>query len=150
MENKGRTRELSGATDQFVFPNDEGRWTMDEKKTEMNDTTNVGQRRFPFLTVIATLITLFAFLGLMVLAYHSPNYLEETKVEPKIDPTTKLNDLREKNQAVLEGNPGSGGKMSVSEATARLLGTLKSEKDTLPFPIPEPPATLTPETKQKN
>ena len=103
---------------------------------------------FPFITVIATLITLFAFLGLSVLVYRSPNYLGEPKVEPKTDPAAKLEDIREKNQAVLEGRPGSGAKMSVPEATDKLLGKLKSEKDTLPFPAPEPPAPPEPKAKK--
>jgi hypothetical protein len=104
---------------------------------------------FPFVTVIATLLTLFAFLGLTVLAYRSPNYLGETKTEPKADPAAKLDEVREKNQAVLDGKPGSGGKMSVAEATERLLGKLKSEKDKLPFPTPEPLVVPVPETKGK-
>jgi hypothetical protein len=82
------------------------------------------------------------------LAYRSPNYLGETKTEPKIDPATKLDEVRSKNQATLEGKPESGGKMSLSEATDRLLATLKSEKDKLPFPTPEP-AVPPPETKAK-
>jgi hypothetical protein len=119
----------------------------------MTDTTQTPTeaepRSFPFITVIATIITLFAFLGLMVLAYNSPNYLGETKVEPKIDPANKLNEVRARNQAVLDAQPGSGGKMPISEATARLLGSLKSEKDTLPFPMPEPPVPPAPEPKTK-
>lgn len=115
----------------------------------MTTETEPETRGFPFITVIATLLTLFAFLGLMILAYNSPNYLGETKVEPKIDPAAKLNDVRARNQAVLDGNPGSGGKMSASEATSRLLTTLKSEKDTLPFPMPEPPVPPAPEPKTK-
>lgn len=115
----------------------------------MSDTVEPEPRGFPFITVIATLITLFAFLGLMILAYNSPNYLGDTKVEPKIDPATKLEEVRARNQAVLDAQPGSGAKMPVSEATARLLSTLKSEKDTLPFPMPEPPAPPMPEQKQK-
>jgi hypothetical protein len=106
------------------------------------------QKSFPFITVLATLIALFAFLGLAVLAYNSPNYLGETKAEPKIDPATKLEEVKARNQAALEGKPGSGARMSVSEATSRLLGTLKSEKDTLPFPTPEPPQPP-PEPKKK-
>ena len=94
---------------------------------------------FPFITALATLVTLFAFLGLMVLAYRSPNYLGDTKVEPKVDPAAKLDEVRARNQAALDGNPGSGAKMSVSAATAELLGKLKSEKDTLPFPTEPPP-----------
>jgi hypothetical protein len=106
-------------------------------------------KSFPFVTVLATLITLFAFLGLSVLVYRSPNYLGEPKVEPKTDPATKLEEVRERNQAVLDGKPGSGGKMSVTEATDRLLGNLKSEKDTLPFPTPEPAIPPMPEPKTK-
>jgi hypothetical protein len=106
----------------------------------MTNNEEAATKGFPYITVVATLITLFAFLGLVVLAYNSPNYLGDTKVEPKIDPAVRLEEVRAKNQAALEGAAGSGGKMPVSEATARLLGTLKSDKDTLPFPTPEPPA----------
>jgi hypothetical protein len=106
-------------------------------------------KAFPFVTVFATLIGLFAFLGLTVWVYRSPNFLGETKSEPKVDPATKLEEVRERNQAVLDGKPGSGGKMSVSEATDRLLGTLKSEKDKMPFPTPEPPVQPAQETKAK-
>ncbi len=106
-------------------------------------------RAFPFVIVLATLIALFAFLGLTVWVYRSPNYLGETKAEPKVDPAAKLDEVRERNQAVLDGKPGSGGKLSVSEATDRLLGKLKSEKDKLPFPTPEPPVQPTQETKAK-
>jgi hypothetical protein len=104
---------------------------------------------FPYLTVIATLATLFLFLGLMVIAYNSPNYLSDTKpAEPKADPAAKLSEVKAKNQAILDGNPSAGAKMSVGEATAKLLSTLKSEKDTLPFPTPEP-APPAPEPKKK-
>ena len=41
--------------------------------------------RFPFATVLATLATLFLFAGLVVVAYNSPNYLGETKSEPKAE-----------------------------------------------------------------
>jgi hypothetical protein len=104
-------------------------------------------RGFPFLTVLATLVTLFAFLGLMVLAYRSPNYLGESKAEPKVDPAVQLNEVRARNQAVLAGNPGTNTKMSLSEATSLLLEKLKTEKDTLPFPTPEPPAPASAEPK---
>jgi hypothetical protein len=118
--------------------------------TDSTETPNEPKPKgFPFITVIATLITLFAFLGLTVLAYRSPNYLGETKTEPKTDPAAKLEEVRSKNQAALEGQPGGGHKMSVSEATDRLLGTLKSEKDKLPFPTPEPPVQPVPEAKTK-
>ncbi|VTU02209.1 unnamed protein product [Gemmataceae bacterium] len=104
-------------------------------------------RGFPFATVAATLATLFAFLGLMVLAYKSPNYLDGTRPEPKPDPEAKLREVRARNDAVLAG---SGAKMSVPAATAELLGKLKSEKDRLPFPAPEPAASAPPvEPKKK-
>jgi hypothetical protein len=96
---------------------------------------------FPFITVLATLATLFLFVALMVVAYQSPNYLSDPaklEGEPKTDPATKLNEIRSKNQAILDGNPATGTRMSVRAATAELLGKLKSEKDTLPFPMPEP------------
>ena len=70
----------------------------------------------------------------------SPNYLErptERRPSRRPDPATKLDEVQAKNQAVLDGTR-SGAKMSVRAATAKLLGTLKSEKDTLPFPMPEP------------
>lgn len=105
-------------------------------------------RGFPFITVLATLVALFAFLGLVVLAYNSPNYLGETKAEPKVDPATRLEEVKARNQTVLDGKPGSGARMSVSEATSRLLVTLKNEKDALPFPTPEPPQPP-PEPKKK-
>ncbi len=103
---------------------------------------------FPFITVGATLATLFAFLALMLLAYNSPNYLDEKKdeTEPKPDAATRLSEVRAKNQAILDGN---GAKMSVGVATAELLGKLKSEKDHLPFPMPEPPAPPPVEPKKK-
>src|SRR5690242_8310281 len=106
----------------------------------MADTSEPETRRFPFVTVLATLATLFLFVGLMVIAYRSPNYLAEpTKPEgePKLDPATKIAEVRAKNQAILDGNPATGTKMSVRHATAELLGKLKNEKDTLPFPMPE-------------
>ena len=105
-----------------------------------------------YVTVLATLATLFLFVALMVIAYRSPNYLSDpTRIEsePKADPATKLGDVRAKNQAILEGNPTTGTKMSVRVATAELLGKLKSEKDTLPFPMPEPAQPPAPDPKKK-
>ncbi len=93
---------------------------------------------FPFVTVALSFATFFVFVGLLALAYNSPNYLTETKPEPRADPAVKLEELRAKNQAILDGSPGSGAKMSVGAATAELLGKLKTEKDRLPFPVAEP------------
>src|SRR5262245_38104952 len=104
-----------------------------------NNANPTDARGFPFITVLASLATFFAFLGLMVLIYDRwPNPLREQKTEPnadqKADPAPKLEDIRARNQALLDG---IGAKMSVDAATAELLGKLKSEKDRLPFPLPE-------------
>lgn len=103
-------------------------------------------RGFPFVTVAATLATLFVFLGLVVLAYKSPNYLDGTRPEPKPDPEARLKELRARNDAVLAG---SGAKMSVPAATGELLGKLKTEKDRLPFPAPEPAVSAPPVDPKK-
>lgn len=115
-------------------------------------------RGFPFVTVVFTLAAFFGFVGLMLIAYKNPSVLEEPKVEvdakgdpkdkpePKVDPATKLSELRARNQAALDG---VGSKMSVEAAQKQLLEKLKSEKDRLPFPQPEPPVTATPDPKKK-
>lgn len=120
-------------------------------------TTTPEPRGFPFVTVLATFAALFAFLGLAALAYRSPNYLAEPKSEvksqaeeePKPDPETRLREIQAKNQAVLDGKPGTGTTMSVGEAADKLLASLKSEKDHLPFPVPEPPPLVIPKTEPK-
>src|SRR5262245_21999885 len=102
-----------------------------------NDAHDPEPKGFPFVTAALTLATLFVFLGLMVLAYRSPNYLDEKKdpAEPKPDPAAKLAEIRAKNQAALEG---AGAKMSVSAATAELLDRAKKDGK-LPFPVEPPP-----------
>lgn len=96
---------------------------------------------FPYLTVLATLLTLFLFAALMLLAYHSPyNQRVETDVsiDNKLDPETKLAEIRAKNQAILEGKPESGVRMSLQAAMGELLSKLQDEQDVLPFPQPPP------------
>src|SRR4051812_30070943 len=75
---------------------------------------------FPFWTVAAAFVTFFMFLGLMWLAYHSSSPLAappappaDTKAEPKVDPAVKLDEVKARNQAALDG---VGAKMSVREA----------------------------------
>jgi hypothetical protein len=107
---------------------------------------------FPFVTVIATFATLFLFVALMVVAYRSPDYFgepEKPPAEPKADPAQKLADVKARNRAILDGDPTTGTKMSVKTAAAELLGQLKGEKDTLPFPTPEPAEPAAPEPKKK-
>ena len=104
------------------------------------------------ITVLATFVTLFLFVALMVVAYRSPSYLAEPTppdAEPTLDPATKLNDVRTRNRAILDGNPATGTRMSMKAATAELLGKLKTEKDTIPFPMPEPAQPPAPEPKKK-
>src|SRR5882724_4717716 len=120
--------------------------------TNTNTATEPEPKGFPYITVLATLATLFLFVALIAIAYNSPNYLSDTKPagEPKADPATKLAEIRSKNQAILDGNPTTDTKMSVNAATAELLGKLKGAKDTLPFPMPEPPQPPpVPEPKKK-
>jgi hypothetical protein len=117
----------------------------------MAETPDAEPKRFPVFTVLATLATLFLFVALMVVAYQSPGYLNEPAptAEPKLDPATKLAEVRTKNRAILDGDPSTGTKMSVKAATSELLGKLKSPKDSLPFPIPEPAQPPAPEPKKK-
>jgi hypothetical protein len=90
-------------------------------------------RGFPFATVLATLVGLFLFFGLVLVAYYSPNYLGETKAEPKADPATKLNEVRVKNRAVLDGTD-PGVKMPLGRAVAEVL-TYTEKNNRLPFPV---------------
>jgi hypothetical protein len=92
---------------------------------------------FPFATVLATLGGFFLFLALVLVAYYSPNYLGEPKSEPKADPVGKLNEVRAKNQAVLDGKD-PGVKLSLPEATAEVLGYAE-KSNRLPFPVEPAP-----------
>ena len=100
---------------------------------------------FPVMTVLATVATLFVFVGLVLLAYRSPNYLGDTKVEPKADPAAKLTEVRAKNQAVLDGTDPTV-KMSVGKATAELV-TAAEAAGKLPFPVEPLPPPKAPEKK---
>src|SRR5205823_1358951 len=95
---------------------------------------------FPYLTVLATVATLFLFVGLVLVAYRSPNYLGDSTAEPKTDPATKLNDVRARNQAVLDGTD-PGVKLTVGESATQLAAAADAAKDEknprgkLPFPF---------------
>lgn len=109
---------------------------------------------FPVATALASLVGLFLFLGLVLVAYYSPNYLTGPAAEPKADPAVKLADVRAKNQAVLDGaDPGV--KLSADRATTELLAgidktkTEKSKLGRLPFPV-EPPKAAPADTKEKD
>lgn len=120
----------------------------------INDTNTPQRPNFPFWTVAAAFVTFFAFLVLMWFAYQSSSPLAappapstDTKTEPKIDPTVKLDEVKARNQAALDG---VGAKMPVREAHGKLLGTLKGPNDKLPFPTPEPPVVAVPADKKDN
>jgi hypothetical protein len=106
---------------------------------------------FPFVTVAATLGILFVFLGLMWLATRKENPLEAPKpettggeTEPKLDAAAKLDEVKARNQAALDG---VGAKMSLRDAHGKLLATLKGPNDKLPFPTPEQVVTPAPAKK---
>jgi len=99
---------------------------------------------FPYLTVVATVGTLFLFLGLAFIAYRSPNYLGDAPSDVKTDPATKLSDVKARNRAVLDGND-PGVRMTAAESASHLAATAETAKDEknprgrLPFPV-EPKA----------
>ncbi len=104
-----------------------------------NGAANGSSNGFPYLTVLATVLALFLFAALVLLAYYSSYDRAQTRGsngEELVDPRFKLEELRAKNQAILEGRPGSGAKMPVAAAEAELLSRLPSETDRLPFPRP--------------
>ncbi len=96
------------------------------------------RKRFPFITVGATLCVLFVFLFLMWFVAARGSLLEspkpDAKAEQKVDAAAKLDELNARNENALKG---VGAKMSHNEARAKLLGQLKSPNDKLPFPTPE-------------
>jgi hypothetical protein len=107
---------------------------------------------FPFVTVLATLGVLFAFVFLIWLAAHKENPLAEpkpettdAKEEPKLDAAAKLDEVKARNEAALAG---VGAKMSRDEAHGKLMATLKGPNDKLPFPTPEPPVPAAPAAKK--
>ena len=111
---------------------------------------------FPFVTVAATFATLFVFLGLVVIAYRSPNGLDvpksdatDAKGEPKLDAGAKLDEVKARNEAALNG---VGAKRSQREARDALVSKLKGPNDKLPFPTPEPavPAAPAPTAPKKD
>lgn len=105
---------------------------------------------FPYLTAVATVLTLFLFLGLVIVAYRSPNYLGDSPADTAIDGATKLNEVKARNRAVLDGKDATV-KMSANEAAEKLTTAAEQSKDAthkhgvLPYPA-EPKV---PEKKDK-
>lgn len=104
---------------------------------------------FPFLTVGSTLVALFAFLGLMWLAYQKGSPLGLPTPAPEageVRASPDVDEIGARNEAALNG---VGAKMSREEARAKLLANLKGPNDKLPFPAPEPPAPPAPKRDEK-
>ena len=119
--------------------------------TEKQDTNGNKPPGFPVLTVISTLVILFLFATLMLLAYYYSFYAPPSPTEEDqetADPARKLAEIQAKNQAILEGRPETGTAMSLEKAMDQLLSQLRSEKDTMPFPKPSPAPPA--ETKDKS
>jgi hypothetical protein len=97
-------------------------------------------RGFPFATAFAALAGLFLFFGLMMYFQHSPNPLGGAKREPAVEPVEKLDAVRARNQAVLDGYDPTV-KYSVDQSTAAILEQTAKTKDAknphgrLPFPV---------------
>lgn len=96
-------------------------------------------RGFPFATALATLAALFLFLVLVLYVYRSPNPLGEGQSGETADPAGKLDDVRARSKAVLDGHDPSV-KMSADQAAAALIEHATKSKDEknphgrLPFP----------------
>lgn len=119
---------------------------------EKQDENGTKPPSFPYLTVLASFLTLFLFVALMLLAYYYPSAMPPsvTEDEETLDPASKLREIEARNRAVLEGRPETGTQMSVDAAWEKLLNQLRSEKDTLPFPRPLPLPPPDSKVKDKN
>ncbi len=119
---------------------------------DMTDTPPPPQPRFPYVTAVVAGLVLFLFVGLVILVYRSPNYLGGVVAEPKTDPVTKLNEVRARNQAVLNGTDQSA-RVSVDESTNAVLAhAAKTKTEKNPYgrlPFPAEPKPVTPEKKEQ-
>ena len=93
---------------------------------------------FPFVTVLATLATLFLFVGLVVVAYNSPNYLSDTK--PSRAEGRPGGEAR-RGAGQEPGDPRRQRPRDEDVGRERDRGVARQRsratKDTLPFPMPE-------------
>lgn len=109
--------------------------------------------RFPFVTVGAALGVLFAFLFLMWFVTVRENLAEAQRAadaqkdQPKPDAATKLDEVKARNEAALNG---VGAPMSRDEARSKLLTKLKGPNDQMPFPLPEPTQAVPKKDEKKD
>lgn len=86
--------------------------------------------------ILATLVTLFAFVGLVALAYRQSGAERPESTRP--DPKERLETLRAKNQAVLDGSePGNPKLLPLDKAAADVVAKASATGE-LPFPAPPP------------
>ncbi len=113
---------------------------MSETITEKQEASGARPPAFPYLTVLASVLTLFLFMALMLLVYYSSSAVTPSAPDDQepLDPGRKLAEIKAKNQAILEGRPETGTQMSVDAAFEKLLNQLRSETDIMPFPKPLP------------
>ena len=96
--------------------------------------------RFPYFSALAAFASLFIFFALVHLVYNVPNPLDESRTEQRSAPTEKLDDVRLRNEALLNGTDPSV-QMSTEQATAAILECAAKSKDAktphgrLPFPV---------------
>jgi hypothetical protein len=107
--------------------------------TDPTPTTDLPQAAgFSYATALATLAALFLFLGVMIYVHRS-NLLGHPSPAPAADPVEKLDAVRARNKAVLDGHDPTV-KLSVDQAAAALLDHTAKTKDDkaphgrLPFP----------------
>jgi hypothetical protein len=112
-----------------------------------NNTNAPQHQSFPFITVGATLGVLFVFLFLMWTAARKENPLEAPKPDAReVKTPPNLDEIKARNEAALNG---VGAKMPREEARGKLLASLKSPNDKLPFPKPEPQTPAPPKKDDK-
>ena len=61
------------------------------------------QPGFPYFTALASLASLFLFVGLVLLIYDLPNPLVESRPDQQLDPVDKLEAVRSRNEPALNG-----------------------------------------------
>ena len=95
---------------------------------------------FSIATALTTLVALFLFFGIVMFIYRSSNPLAESKREPERDPIERLDDVRARNKAILDGSDPTV-KMSNEQSMAEIVNRASKSKTEhspygrLPFPV---------------
>lgn len=95
---------------------------------------------FSIATALATLVALFMFVGIVMFVYRFSNPLMESKRELDPDPIEKMDDVRARSRAVLDGSDPTV-KMSIEQSISAIMDRAAKSKDEhsphgrLPFPV---------------